>query len=507
VPIVQKSRRPQRLPALLALLLLSVLAATLAPAGEELPLTILHFNDLHGQLDPVVDRTTGKRLGGIARLAGLVRSIRSEDPARPVILLFAGDLLQGTVTSTVFLGSPDIGFLSEMGVDAAAMGNHELDYGQEVFRGLLAEARFPVLGANLLAEPVPFPLSAATLLHPPGGPLVGVLGLVTEELTTTTHPRNTAGIRMVPPAQTAAGWVPWLRARSDLVVVLSHLGLAADRQLAQEAKGIDLIVGGHDHLLLAEPQMEQGVPILQAGARGEYLGRLDLSVRDGRVEIQGYRTIPIDDSAPEDPAMAAAVAALDARLADEIEVVVGHCATLLDADRAVVRRVESNFGDWVGDLARRLTGADVALFNGGTFRASIGPGEVRIRDIYEAFPFGNELVTARIPGSVLQLVLDRSAVLSPLDNPGGFLQVSGVRFAIEGGKAQSIEVAGRPLDPAASYLLVVPDFLAAGGDGYDLLKDLPDAKATGLLILDMVTDAFRAQGAVAATTDGRLTRR
>ncbi len=115
---------------LACLLLLATLNTGLARASEGLPLTILHFNDFHGQLDPVTDPTTGRQLGGIARLAGLVRSIRTEEPTRPVLLLFAGDLLQGTVTSTVFLGLPDIGFLTAMGVDAAVMGNHELDYGQ-----------------------------------------------------------------------------------------------------------------------------------------------------------------------------------------------------------------------------------------------------------------------------------------------------------------------------------------------------------------------------------------
>jgi len=490
-----------------SLLLLATLITGLARADAGLPLTILHFNDFHGQLDPVADPTTGRRIGGIARLAGLVGTIRAEDPKRPVLLLFAGDLLQGTVTSTVFLGLPDIGFLAAMGVDAAVMGNHELDYGQAAFRKLLASAGFPVLAANVEAEPTPFPLLPAVVFAPPGGPRVGVLGLVTDELTTTTHPRNTDGVRVAPPAHTAAGWVPWLRARADLVVVLSHLGLGADHQLAKEVDGIDLIIGGHTHRVLSAPEFERGVPILQAGERGKYLGRLDLLVAKGGVEIQDYRLLAIDDRVPEDAAMAAEVAALDARLAEEIEVVVGHSASKLDADRAVIRRVESNLGDWVGDLARALTGADVALFNGGGFRASIAAGEVRIRDVYQAFPFGNELVTAEVSGAVLRQALERSASLVPADDPGAFLQVSGIRLAIADGKVASVQVAGRPLDAAASYRLVMPDFLAAGGDGYGMLKDLPGANATGLLLLDMVLDAFRKQEHVAVATDGRLVRR
>lgn len=481
--------------------------ATGAGAAGPLPLTILHFNDFHGQLEPVRDPATGRFEGGIARLAGLVGAIRAERPERPVLVLFAGDLLQGTVTSTVFLGSPDVGFLSDMGVDAAAMGNHELDYGQQIFRELIAEARYPILAANLSAEPVPFAVRPYVVLRPAGGPRVAVLGLVTDELTTTTHPRNTGGIRVADPVETARQWVPELRRQADLVVVLSHLGYGADRRLAREVPGIDVIVGGHNHFRFDEPRMEQGVPILQAGERGRYLGRLDLLVGDGRVEVQGYRLIPVDEAAPEDPRIAAEVRALAGRLEAEIGVVVGRSAVELDARRETIRRGESNFGNWVTDLARELTGADVALFNAGTFRTSIAAGEVRIRDLYEAFPFGNELVTATLSGARLQAALERSAGLDPADNPGGFLQVSGLRLSIRDGRPESVEVGGAPLDAATDYRVVMPDFLAAGGDGYDMLKDLPDARETGTLILELVMDAFRNRPEISPTTDGRILRR
>lgn len=493
----------------LSRLLLLTLALVLARVnvGEALPLTILHFNDFHGQIEPIRDPGTGRFEGGIARLAGLVAAIRAESPERPVLLLFAGDLLQGTVTSTVFLGSPDVGFFSDMGVDAVAMGNHELDYGQQVFRELIAEAQYPILVANLIAEPPPFGVRPYVALSPAGGPRVAVLGLVTAELTTTTHPRNTGGIRVADPVETALRWVPELRRRADLVVVLSHLGYAVDRRLAREVPGIDLIIGGHDHVLFDEPRMEQGVPILQAGERGRHLGRLDLLVQDGRVQTQGYRLIPVDESSPEDPRIAAEVAALSVRLGSEIGVVVGRSAVHLDARREVIRRGESNLGDWVADLARERTGADLALFNAGTFRTSIAAGEVRIKDLYEAFPFGNELVTATLKGSQLQSALDRSAGLDPVGNPGGFLQVSGVRFTIHAGRAESVQVSGRALDLEAEYRVVMTDFLAVGGDGYMMLKDLPDTKETGTLILDLVMDAFRTRSDIRPATDGRIRRR
>lgn len=486
-------------------LLLLMLGASWSQAGS-LPLTVLHFNDFHGQLEAFTDSATGASVGGIARLAGAVQAVRAEDPQRPVILLFAGDLLQGTVTSSLFFGVPDLSFFSDMGVDAAVMGNHELDYGQDIFRKLLERARFPILSANVQAEPKPFPLQPYVILHPERGPRVAVLGLTTTELTTTTHPRNAVGLSVDDPVVVTQRWLPQLKAQADVVVVLSHLGIADDQRLAREAAGVDLIVGGHNHNIYASPVLTNGVPIVQAGDRGRYLGRLDLTVNDGRVEVTRYQLIPITADTLEDRRMAAAVHTIVAAADQELLVIIGRAEVDFDARREVIRRQESNFGDWVSDLARELTGADVALFNGGGFRTTIRAGDVSLKDVYQAFPFRNELVTGTLTGVQLQAALDRSASLDPQDNPGGFLQVSGLRYRIVAGKAQAVTVGGQPLDAAARYNVVMPDFLAEGGDGYAMLQDMDGKVATGRLISDVLIDAFRAKGTVTAMTDGRISR-
>ncbi|MCU0765830.1 MAG: bifunctional metallophosphatase/5'-nucleotidase [Gammaproteobacteria bacterium] len=486
--------------------LLALLVAVGA-AAEPLPLTVLHFNDFHGHLEPVTDRATGETLGGIARLAGAIRAVRDEDPKRPVVVLFAGDMLQGTVTSTVFLGLPDLEMLAAAGVDVAVMGNHELDFGQDHFRTLLSRARYPILGANVRAAPEPFALRPSVILEPPGGPRVAVLGLVTEELTTTTHPRNAVGVGVDDAIATALALVPGLEAQADLVVVLSHLGIAADRALAREVPGVDLVVGGHNHNRYEQPVLENGVPIVQAGDWGRWLGRMDLEVDEGAVRVVAYRLLPIDAGVPEDPAIAAQVRALAQRLEAEVGVIVGRLTADLDGSREVIRRGESAFGNLLGDLARELTGSDVALFNGGGIRSSIPAGDVRLKHVYEAIPFANELVTGTLTGAQLRAALEHSAGLDPLDNPGGFLQVSGLRYAIRDGRLDEVTVGGQPLRPDARYRVVMPDFLAAGGDGYATLAAMEDKVATGRIISDMLVEAFRARGTIVPATDGRIVRR
>lgn len=124
----------------------------------------------------------------------------------------------------------------------------------------------------------------------------------------------------------------------------------------------------------------------------------------------------------------------------------------------------------------------------------------------QAFPFRNMLVTGVLTGAALQAALDHSAALDPADNPGGFLQVSGVRFLIQDGKAVGVTLDGQPLDPTADYRVAVPDFLAAGGDGYAMLTGLRDPVNTGQLISDLLVSAFRAQPQVEARVDGRISR-
>jgi len=469
-------------------------------------LTLLHFNDFHGQLESYTDPDTTTSIGGIARLAAAVAQVRAEEPGRPVLLLFAGDLLQGTVTSNLFLGVPDVVLFDKLGVDAAVMGNHELDYGQDAFRHLATLARFPFLAANVQTLPKPLPVKPYLVISKPGGPKVAILGLTTRELTTNTHPRNVGGVRVEDPLAVAHRLTATLHQESDMLIVLSHMGIADDRELAREIPDIDLIVGGHNHNLYAQPVMVGDVAIVQAGERGRWLGRMDLACNRGRMVRAGYRLLSMDAAVPEDPAMAADVGRIAAEANKDLTREVGLAKVELSARREEIRRGESAFGNWVADLAREVAHADAALFNSGNFRATIPEGPVTLKQVYEAFPFRDELVVGRLSGAHLIEALQRSASLNPEDNPGGFLQVSGLRYSIAAGKLESAVLSGEPIDPARRYLVVVPDFLAEGGDGYAMLKDMQDKVMTGQLISGMVVEAFRTGVPITATLDGRIRR-
>lgn len=346
------------------------------------------------------------------------------------------------------------------------------------------------------------------VIERPDGLKVAVLGLTTPELTTATHPRNIEGISVEEPIAVARRLVPALRDEADLVVVLSHLGIADDRRLAESVRGIDLIVGGHNHNLYAQPVFVENVPIVRAGERGGWLGRMDFRCRDGHLARTDYRLIPIDSASPEDAEITDEVRRITLDAERELDTEVGFSTQDLSARRELIRREEAPFRNFVTDLARDITLADVALLNGGGFRASIPAGPVTLKSIYQAFPFRNELVLGELTGAGLLAALERSAGLDPWgDNPGGFLQVSGVRYRIADGRLASATVGDIPIDPARRYRIVTSDFLAAGGDGYAMLEEMTDPVMTGRLISDMVIEGFRTESPVSVAIDGRIMRR
>jgi 2',3'-cyclic-nucleotide 2'-phosphodiesterase (5'-nucleotidase family) len=497
-------------------------AAQPAPApAAPVELTLLYFNDIHGQLEPFEedDPSTGGRrtLGGIARLAARVREVEREAAAagRPVFLLFAGDLLMGTPMSMVFRGEPGMLCFREMGVDAFAVGNHEFDFGQQNLRKLIA------LGEATRGRGSPVPIISCNVDGPDGRPLVPeavelalapgasllVIGATTVDTPVTTFPDNVEGLRFTDPVPRIRGALA-RRALPGPAVVLSHIGWSEDRRVAEEVPGLTAVVGGHDQVPFDPPRQANGTPVAQAHDRGRYLGRLDLrwEPATGAATVTRAALEPVTDELPEDPVVAAIVRRYAGRLSAKLDRPVARAEVTLDAARDRVRYHETNLGNLFADIMRQATGAEAALLNAGSIRATINRGDVTLADLYRAFPYANELWTVELSGATLLDVLSRSVRGSHEDEDGGFLQVSGLSFSIDGKRPTGVRVGGAPLDPARMYKVAITDFLRAGGDGYAMLKDAP-AVETKLPLRDAIIEAFQQRGTVTAEVEGRIRRR
>lgn len=486
-------RRRALLGALLAAPALHGRAARAEAAGR---VSILHLNDFHSRHEGLMAGGAGCRpdrdcFGGSARLVTATRRARAAAAAegRGVALLDAGDQFTGSLFSTLHLGAAEAMLQRALGVDAMALGNHEFDKGPGVLADYLEGLPFPVLGANLDLDDQPrlrrrvAPWTALAV----GGRRLVVVGLTTPD--TATSSSAGPGVRFGDPAAALHRAVHAALAEGPAtVVVLSHLGFDNDRRLARSQPGIDLIVGGHSHTLLADgvpgaagphPVLADGpagpVRIVQAGAFGRWLGRLDLDLdADGRVLRHGGAVLPVDATLPEDPAVAAAVAGFAEPL-----------AALRRRPVATVASALGNAGCNSGDCALgRLVcealllaapGSEAALFNGGGLRAGLPAGVVTMGDVLTVLPFNNTVATVTLRGGALRAALENGLSRAP-EASGRFPQVAGMRFtwnpaAPPGRRLLEVEVAGAPLDPDRAYRLATNNFLRRGGDDYAPLRD------------------------------------
>jgi 5'-nucleotidase len=484
----------------LVIALLHSLAGPARAAAETL--TILHVNDFHGALEPIRTGAGKPEQGGAARLAALVGSERTAT----TLFLAAGDLMQGSNIANLNAGRPVIEVFNLMGLDASAVGNHEFDFGQAVLRERAAEARFPLLAANITGVG-PWKSSE---IRQVGALRVALFGLTTEETPVATHPRNVQGLAFDDAVATARRLVAELRPRADLVVALTHLGIEEDERLAAAAPGIDVIVGGHTHTKAEQPAQVGSTLIVQAFERGTFLGRLDLEVTDGKVSAHRYRLVPVTPACGEDPAVAALVAGYARRLDDTMKEPIGVAAADLEGGKDAMRSRETSLGDLVADALREAAGADVALINGGTIRAGIPAGTVTRGAIHEVLPFDNWLISFALTGKELRAALEIG--LSRVEvRDGGFPQVSGMSYTFDprapaGARLVSVSVGGAPLEEMRRYVLATHDFLAAGGNGYTVFAGHePVFNDSGRWLRDILAEWWRRRGSVRYVTDGRIT--
>lgn len=450
----------------LILLALFVFFLTPARGGQHL-LRILYVNDFHGFAEPYKPLGSDKLQGGIAYLAGEVGRLRAE---RPSLLLAAGDMIQGNNWTNFFKGESAIEVMNAMRFDAMVVGNHEFDFGKDVLRKRIAEAKFPVLGANVEGLGLLKPYVVKEI----DGLRVGIIGVVTEDTPVATHPRNIAGLKFVSPSESVLRYVGELKGRVDVIIVLSHIGYAADRALAGSVKGIDVIVGGHSHTKLDRPVTVGDTIIVQAWEHAKALGVLDLSVEDGKVAgFTGRLDEIFPSSGKEDKTVMAIVDRYENKTDAVFGEVIGTAGVDLDGEN--VRKRETNLGDLIADIMRQMSGADAAIINGGGIRTSIHRGPIRVKDVYSVLPFDNYVVAVKLTGARLRQALEHG-VSAVEQGEGRFPQVSGIAFSFDpsapaGSRVREIAVEGRPLDAGREYSVATNDFLAAGGDGYKVFGD------------------------------------
>ena len=479
--------------------------ARMLPAGQpEFPagtrfLRIIATNDFHGALEPRPD-ANGVRRGGAAYVAAAIARARNEcAPRCETLLLDAGDLFQGTPASNLSYGRPVVEYYNRMGYAAAALGNHEFDWGTDSLRARMRQAKFGIFGANVRytdGRDVKW-IPNDTIVRR-GATRIGIIGVSTVTTPTTTRAANVVGLRFDDPAPIVDSIGAALRKRgANFVVVIAHAGASCGRDGATECGGeiidlarkittkVDAIVSGHTHTLVNTEV--KGIPIVQARSSGRAIDVLDIPLGSNvdlpvRHQVRELATDTIKPSPAIDSIVRRAVTRV-APLVDQ------RVATI----PATLPRQGSQYplGNLIADAQRWAAKGDVAIMNNGGIRTELRGGEATYGSLFELQPFGNVLYSLTMTGAQLRGLVEAMVAKSVNDH------VSGMTIKYDPGKPAGSRVVsitmadGTPLSDARTYNVIVNDFIATGGEGYNAGGRATASKSLNIADLDALIDYLK----------------
>lgn len=508
--------------------------------GKPVRMTFLHTSDVHSRLyeydfDPsFTDNTLGLLddagpYGGVAEMAYILKEQRAK--AGRVLHLDSGDSFQGAVVFNEFDGEAEFRAMSAAGLDGAVIANHEFDKGAENLSDqVLSAAAFPLLAANYDFQSSDHPwatqledLALPSALYDLDGLRVGVIGLANlSSLNSLDEQLNSLGVTVIEAGQAIPREAQALKAEgADLIVVVSHMGLDDDRDLAAQFSDIDIILGGHHHVALDPPLIvvneETGkeIPIVHSGAFAKFVGRLDVVVQDGDVLSHDYELFAVDNTVPKDP---------------EVEEILDEYRTALETDYVLDQTIgyaeeqlnrygstggDSMLGNFTAEAMRTFPGVEtqIALTNTLGIRSDVPAGNITLDALFNAMPFDNTITTMFLSGREVQQLLDYVAYRSSERGCSSQAQVAGIEFIMDCNEqvAKDIRINGAPLDPAGTYELATNNYIAHGGSGFEVLERNTTQTDTGISIRDVVQAAViryrslpqAAQGV--CVEDGRIT--
>lgn len=487
-----------------------------AEGTESKGVVILHTNDVHCGFE--ADDSSF----GVADLAAYKAHL--EDEGYDVILVDAGDFVQGGVIGTLSDGEYPMQIMNELGYDVAVPGNHEFDYGMDTFFKLTGEAEFPYLSVNftdLRTDEKPF--QAYTIIDAEQY-RIAFVGLTTPETTTSSRPSNfqdedgnfiygflgsddgTALYTAVQNAIDAA-----YADGADYVFAIGHMGdyVYDDRwssiAVFEHVSGLTGFIDGHSHSeIIGEGWDKSGndVWLTSTGTKLQTIGQITITperqVNCELISKDDY-AVSTDENSAEYKAyqkMSDFIAGIDEQYNELAGTVVARTDVELtvndpETGERAVRNSETNLGDLCADAYRAKTGADIGLINGGGVRANIAAGDITYGNIIDVQPFGNSLCVVEATGQQILDCLEMGAVHAPEEN-GGFMQVSGLSYTVntyipssvttdENGnftgvdgeyRVKNVLVNGEPLDLEKVYTVASHNYLLLnGGDGMSMFKD------------------------------------
>lgn len=502
--------------------------------GDSTEIVVAATTDVHGRLrgwDYYADAPDTVR--GLARAATIIDSVRQRRPGH-VVLVDAGDLLQGNPLTYVAARvdstgpHPVIAAMNAMGYDAAALGNHEFNYGLPTLTRALEQSRFPFLAANAYRPNGDRAYGGAHVVQR-GGVRIAIVGATNPGAMVWDRDNLQGRLQIRDIVSEVAREVRAVRDRADAVVVVMHTGLGegasydtvstglpsenVGARVAREVPGVDLIVIGHSHREMADSVIN-GVTIVQPRnwATSVALATLHFARRDGRWRLGRKEGVIVRAAGhPESPAVVAATQRAHDASVRWVNQTLGTTPVVWRADSARVSDVP--LVDFMLEVQRKAAGADLASTAAFDVGASLDAGPITVAEVARLYPYDNTLRAVRISGRQLREYLEYSAryyrtagspeaARSPIDPsvPGyNFDIVAGADYTLDvsrpiGRRVTRLEVRGRPVTDTDSFTLALNNYRQTGGGGYAMLRGAPVVYDRQEEIRDLLIAEVRRRG-------------
>ncbi len=478
--------------------------------------------------------------GGAARVAWAINQERAK--AGRFAHVDTGDFYQGAPVFNLFRGEAEVRALSLMGVEASVIGNHEFDAGADRLSEVLYKyATFPVLNANFMWQAADEPGSTQLgdlvqpfMIRDYNGIRIGYIGLGNlRSLNSLGDAGNSMGVRALDTFQVLNEYVPMIRSQVDLVVLLSHLGVSGDMEVASNIPGIDLIFGGHDHVVINPPAQVKNPDgrttlIVHSGVNYKCIARLDITVRydgDGigaHILSHDYTVIPISSETDslgeplvgEDPMVSNMLYDYKFELdrAQNLEYEIGTAT----ADFPRYAPGDSPLGNLVATAMRQRQRieTDFSVTNSLGIRADLYKGPITVGKMYEIFPFENTVTTMYLSAPELYRLFDYIAGRTAAYGCKTQVQISGAKTVLNCslGRVKELSINNikivdcyKLVEKSAVFSMATNDYIANGGSGFDILEQNTTKMDTMLSLRDVVLDYIEQEQEISPIEDGRIT--
>lgn len=443
-----------------------------SPGAEKI--ILIHSNDTHGVFKPFkIEDQNGERLvGGMEAASHYLNEIRARE--KNVLLIDTGDIMTGTLASEIeykgVIGGAMIEFLNRLGYDAWCYGNHSFDRGRENAKNLVGLAKFPTIMANVVYK------KNGKLFHAEpyhifsiGGLKVGVIAVMKEDFLLEVQREMVEGLDVLPIVPTLNSYISDLDKLTDLIVVVSHSGYNQGIKIAEQISGIDVVLVASEDGRFEEIN---GVLVKSTLGHQNTLGYLEVEVKNDKVINYEEQLIWLwaDVDLKPSPQVTALVKEVEASIGAEYAKVIGEARQDHTRSHYPKRNapIEYVLGNWITDVMRWKTGAQIGLHNSGGIRADIKAGPITKADVFDVYPFQGTLVVFKLTGQQLKEALE-----SDVERGDDTLQVSGLKYKYYlkedepyGKRIHYIEVngeelvrEGKVLHPKRVYTVVSNDYL------------------------------------------------